>query len=181
MKALIVSDTHGRDTYLRAAIQKELPFDIMIHLGDSEGSESHFAEWVGNDLCFVYSVRGNNDFFSFSPSERIVRIGKYKVLLTHGHQYGVSMSTERLCDEARARGAGIAMFGHSHRPHLSRKGDIIVLNPGSLSFPRQGDRQHTYVVMTLDEDGEARFRLGNVDEKDLAAPGVREEAKEDAL
>ena len=45
---------------------------------------------------------------------------------------------------------------------------MIVLNPGSLSYPRQADRKGTYVVMTLDEDGEAKFRLGNVEPKDIA-------------
>lgn len=167
MKALIVSDTHKRDANLRAVIRKESPFDIMIHLGDTEGSEIYFNDWVRNDRCFIYTVRGNNDFFSVSPSERIVRIGKYKVLLTHGHMYGVSMTTERLREEAKARGANMVMFGHSHRPHLTRQDGLIVLNPGSLSFPRQADRKGTYVVMTLDEDGEAKFRLGNVESKDL--------------
>ena len=167
MKALIVSDTHKLDANLRAAIRKESPFDIMIHLGDTEGSEIYFDDWIRNDRCFTYAVRGNNDFFSFLPTERIVRIGKYKVLLTHGHTYGVSMSTERLREEAKARAVDVVMFGHSHRPHLARTDGIITLNPGSLSFPRQGDRKKTYVVMTLDEDGEAKFRLGSVDPKDL--------------
>ena len=167
MKALIVSDTHKRDANLRAVIRKESPFDIMIHLGETDGSEIYFNDWVRNDRCFIYTVRGNNDFFSVSPSERIVRIGKYKVLLTHGHMYGVSMTTERLREEAKARGANMVMFGHSHRPHLTRQDGLIVLNPGSLSFPRQADRKGTYVVMTLDEDGEAKFRLGNVEPKDL--------------
>ena len=167
MKVLVVSDTHKRDENLRAVIRKELPFDIMIPLGDTEGSEIYFPDWVRSERCFIYTVRGNNDFFSMSPSERIVRIGKYKVLLTHGHQYGVSMSTERLREESKSRGADIVMFGHSHKPHLTRKDGIICLNPGSLSFPRQADRKGTYVVMTTDEEGEAGFRLGNVEPTDL--------------
>ena len=138
MKVLIVSDTHKLDANLRAAIRKEMPFDIMIHLGDTEGSEIYFDDWIRNDGCFTYAVRGNNDFLSFLPTERIIRVGKYKVLLTHGHTYGVSMSTERLRDEAKARGVDMVMFGHSHRPHLTRKDDIICLNPGSFLFFEPG-------------------------------------------
>lgn len=167
MKVLIVSDTHRRDENLRAVIRKEMPFDMMVHLGDTEGSEVYFEDWVRNERCSVYTVRGNNDFFSASPAERMIYIGKYKVFMTHGHMYGVSMSTSRLREEAKSRGADIAMFGHSHRPHLARVEDLIVLNPGSLSYPRQADRKGTYVVMTLDEDGEAKFRLGSVTPKDL--------------
>lgn len=169
MKALIVSDTHKRDENLRAVIRKEQPFDMLIHLGDSEGSEQYFEDWVRNERCSVYTVRGNNDFFSASPAERIIYIGKYRVFITHGHMYGVSMTTSMLREEAASRGANIAMFGHSHRPHLARTEDMIVLNPGSLSFPRQADRKGTYIVMTLDEAGEAKFRLGTVEPKDLEA------------
>ncbi len=167
MKVLIVSDTHRRDGNLKAAIKKEAPFDMMIHLGDSEGSEAYFEEWVNNERCSIYSVRGNNDFFSGSPAERMIYIGNYRVFLTHGHMYGVSMSTMRLREEAASRGATIAMFGHSHRPHLTRPDGMIVLNPGSLSYPRQGDRKCTYIVMTLDEKGEAKFRQGVIEPKDL--------------
>lgn len=169
MKVLIISDTHRRDENLKAAIKKEEPFDMMIHLGDSEGSEAHFEEWVNNERCSIYTVRGNNDFFSGSPAERMIYIGNYRVFLTHGHMYGVSMSTARLREEAKSRGATIAMFGHSHRPHLVRTDGMIVLNPGSLSYPRQADRKGTYLVMTLDADGEARFRQGTVEPKDLMA------------
>lgn len=168
MKVLIVSDTHKRDENLRAVIRKEQPFDMMIHLGDTEGSEIYFEDWVRNERCSVYTVRGNNDFFSAAPPERMIYIGKYRVFMTHGHMYGVSMSTAVLREEAASRGATIAMFGHSHRPHLTRKDGMIVLNPGSLSFPRQADRKGTYVVMTLDENGDAKFRLGNVEPKDIA-------------
>ncbi len=169
MKVLIVSDTHKKDENLRAAIWKEKPFDMLIHLGDNEGSEGYFDYWVDDPRCAIVTVRGNNDFFSSSPAERMIYIGKYRAFLTHGHRYGVSMTTEHLREEARSRGADIAMFGHSHRPHLARPDGMIVLNPGSLSYPRQGDRRCTYLVMTLDAAGEARFRQGTVDAKDLMA------------
>ena len=52
--------------------------------------------------------------------------------------YSVSVGTERLIDEAQDRGVQIAMFGHTHKPYLERRGDLTVLNPGSLSFPAPG-------------------------------------------
>ena len=39
MKILIVSDTHGRDEKLEAAVAVEQPFDYLIHCGDVEGRE----------------------------------------------------------------------------------------------------------------------------------------------
>ena len=39
MKILIVSDTHGKDEVLREVIGTEEPVDMLIHLGDTVGSE----------------------------------------------------------------------------------------------------------------------------------------------
>lgn len=160
MKVLIVSDTHRRDENLWAAIRKEAPFDMMIHLGDSEGSEEWFRQWVRSDDCEIHAVRGNNDFFSRMPKEEEVAIGKYRALLTHGHMYGVSMGTEMLEDEARDRGMDMVMYGHTHKPHLETCGDgLLVLNPGSLSYPRQSGRKSTYAVMNLDDRGLVDVRI----------------------
>lgn len=39
MKVLIVSDTHGRDENLEIAVNREAPFDMLVHCGDVEGRE----------------------------------------------------------------------------------------------------------------------------------------------
>ena len=39
MKILIVSDTHRKDDNLRKVITENKPIDMLIHLGDAEGSE----------------------------------------------------------------------------------------------------------------------------------------------
>lgn len=132
MKILIVSDTHRRDDNLKKVINDNLPLDMLIHLGDVEGSEQYIPEWV-NPECEMQMVRGNNDFFSALDREREIQIGKYKVLLTHGHYYNVSLGTEQLVEDAKERGFDIAMFGHTHRPYFDDSQGIIVLNPGSLS------------------------------------------------
>ena len=94
--------------------------------------------------------------------EREIKIGKYRALLTHGHYYGVSVGTERIKEEARARGCDIAMFGHTHKPYLWHANGLTVLNPGSLSFPRQEGRKPTYMIMEIDGDGEAHYTLKQV-------------------
>lgn len=84
MRILIVSDTHRRDGNFRRVLEKTGPIDMLIHLGDTEGSESYFREWVDNDVCVIHVVRGNNDFFSFCDREKEISIGRYRALLTHG-------------------------------------------------------------------------------------------------
>ena len=156
MRILIVSDTHRRDENLKEVIRRTGPLDMLIHLGDAEGSENFIPEWV-NPQCEMQMVRGNNDFFSALDREREIYIGKYRVLLTHGHYYNVSLGTEQITEDAKERGFDIVMFGHTHRPYLDDSQGIIVLNPGSLSYPRQQGRKPSYMIMELDESGQAHF------------------------
>lgn len=154
MKILIISDTHGRHTGFDRILQKEGAPDMLIHLGDVEGGEYYMSERVAGP---VHMVGGNNDFFSGLNREEEFMIGKYRVLITHGHYYYVSVGTERIKEEARARGVDIVMFGHTHRPVLEVEEDLVTLNPGSVSFPRQEGRKPSYMIMYIGEDGEARF------------------------
>lgn len=115
MKILIISDTHGAHRNFDRVIEKEQPLDMLIHLGDVEGDEDYIPAVAD---CPVHMVRGNNDFFSGLPGEEEFMIGGYHIFITHGHGYYVSMGEERLKQEARGRGADIAMYGHTHRPVL---------------------------------------------------------------
>lgn len=158
MKILIVSDTHRKDDNLKMVLEEVKPIDMFIHLGDAEGSEQFIPEWL-NPECEVQMVRGNNDFFSDLDREREIRIGQYQVLLTHGHYYNVSLGTETIKREAVERKVDMVMFGHTHRPCYEVKDDLVVLNPGSLSFPRQEGRKPSYMIMELDENGHIHVDL----------------------
>ena len=154
MKVLIVSDTHGYDQNFEAVVDREAPIDALIHCGDIEGSEDYFEALVE---CPVYMVRGNNDFFSDLNGEMEFELAGRRIFLTHGHYYGVSMGPERILDEGLDRGVDLVMFGHTHRPLLMQESDITVLNPGSLSFPRQDGRKPTYLIMEIDEKNNLKF------------------------
>lgn len=158
MKILIVSDTHRKDDNLKRVIEINQPLDMLIHLGDAEGSEGKIAGWVGEN-CDLEMILGNNDFFSDLDREKELNIGRYKVLLTHGHYYNVSLGVERLEQEARDRQIDIAMYGHTHRPFYEVHNGIIILNPGSLSYPRQEGRKSSYMLMEIDDQGQAHFTL----------------------
>ncbi|MGI5999893.1 MAG: metallophosphoesterase family protein, partial [Candidatus Merdisoma sp.] len=62
-------------------------------------------------------------------------------------------------EDARARGFNLVMFGHTHRPYLEQDQDITILNPGSLSYPRQEGRKPSYILMDIDKHGEAHFAI----------------------
>ncbi len=155
MKVLIVSDTHKQnDNYFRV-LKLEKP-DLVIHCGDAEGSEYALSQAAD---CPVEIVLGNNDFFSELPRELILDLGPYKVWVVHGHNYYVSMGNEILKREAAARGADIVMYGHTHRPVVDRDRKVTAVNPGSLSYPRQEGHKPSYIIMMLDREGKADFKI----------------------
>lgn len=156
MRILIVSDTHRHEENLEIVLQREKNLDMLIHLGDSEGSEDYIRTIAE---CPCYIVKGNNDYFSDLNRDIKMTIGKYRVLLTHGHHYYVSLGTETIISEGRAQDMDIVMFGHTHRPLIDIREDITVLNPGSLSYPRQEGRIPTYIMMTIDDKEEAHYEI----------------------
>lgn len=160
MKVLIVSDTHGRDEKLEEAVRREAPVDMLIHCGDVEGRESYIQALAECPCCIV---SGNNDFFSDLPREEEIRIGDNKILVTHGHYYGVSMDIYGIIEEARARNCQAVFFGHTHKPMILERNGVLALNPGSLSFPRQDGRRPSYAVLKTDKKGRLQAKIRYLD------------------
>lgn len=156
MRILIVSDTHRVNQNFLKVIEQEEPFDLVMHCGDAEGSEYLFSQSIE---CPLKIVLGNNDFFSDLPREEEFEIGKYKVWLLHGHNYYVSMSNEVLKEIARQKDVDIVVYGHTHKPVVDLGRGLAAVNPGSLSYPRQYNRRPSYIVMELDEKGDAHYEI----------------------
>lgn len=162
MKILIVSDSHGQNRNLQEVIRKVSPIDMLIHCGDVEGSENQIREWAN---CPTYMVAGNNDYFCDLSREVEFTVQGYKVFVTHGHYYYVSFGVERLLEEAKSRGAKVAIYGHTHRPFLEEIDGVTILNPGSISYPRQEGRKPSYAIMDIDREGLAHFVINYLGEE----------------
>ncbi|MBQ4283470.1 MAG: metallophosphoesterase [Lachnospira sp.] len=155
-RIMIISDTHRKLGNLMSALSKEGDIDMLIHLGDFEGDEEAIE---GMADCPVYFVPGNCDFGSRLPREQELDIAGRKVLITHGHNYYVSLDLATIKKEGIARGFDIVMFGHTHRPVIDIGDEITLINPGSLSFPRQSGFICTYIIMEIDDNNEVHYTL----------------------
>ena len=144
MKAVIVSDSHGRFGGIQDIIEREAPFDVLLHAGDIQGGTGRIEEWAG---CPVYAVKGNCDWTGDLPQEVMVPFGSHRIFLTHGHRYAVKVEKETLARTAKDLGADIAVHGHSHIPAAEERYGVIVLCPGSITEPRQPNRRPTYIVL----------------------------------
>ncbi len=162
MKILVVSDSHGMDRNLEDLLEEEKDIDLLIHLGDLEGSED-YIEAVAPCECEMIS--GNNDFYSDLPCEKVIELNGRRLFLTHGHSYGLYHGLDRLIAEARYREAEIVLFGHTHVPVYEKTDGITVINPGSISLPRQSDRTPTFGILKIPEVGRVEFEIRKKNKK----------------
>ena len=54
------------------------------------------------------------------------------------------------------------MFGHTHRPVIMPCDDVMLINPGSISYPRQSDKMCTYIMLEIDDNDEFHFTLKSI-------------------
>ena len=148
MKVLILGDTHAQDDIFLRILAAEKDIDAILHTGDFEGSEIVYREL--SDAPFYY-IAGNNDFFTDAPYERVVELESCRVFMTHGHRYHLEKGYSEVCREALRRKADIAVFGHSHEPVAEYMKGVLLLNPGSTSWPRQENRRPSYIVLFLEK------------------------------
>lgn len=156
MKVLVVSDTHRNEDNLIRILDIEKETDLLIHCGDVEGAECEIEMYVG---CPTIFVAGNNDYFSRLPKEVETMIEGYRVFITHGHQYYVNTNPEYIKKNAKEKAADILIYGHTHRPLIESDDDLIVINPGSLTYPRQDGRRPSCVVMEVEKKAIKRLEI----------------------
>ena len=155
MRILVISDSHGRNDDVSGVIRQVGPIDTLIHCGDVERGDDYIRSLVD---CPVYMVAGNNDYNLDLPPKIITKIGNYRVMIVHGHTYHVYRGVDYLKRAALEEKVDVVMFGHTHKPYLEYCSDgLVVLNPGSLSYPRQDGRHPSFMIMEIDRFGEAHY------------------------
>lgn len=158
-KVLMISDSHGNNDVVLAAMKKAAEFDAVIHLGDVG---TNYLELENKCPKPFYLVRGNCDY-DYSLKQVIMpTFGPHKFYCTHGHLSGVSGGLNILRYQAMEAGCTIAAFGHIHVPvwyEPEQEGDPYIVNPGSISRPRQEDRKKTFAMLTLADDGSVSCRF----------------------
>ncbi len=159
MKIIVLSDSHGAMIYIKKALSMHPDADAAIFLGDGGADfnalKRHFP------LVSFLAVRGNNDvglslLCDVPISDEITLEGK-KIFFTHGHAYSVKRGEESVIAAARARGADILLYGHTHKKRLAylpgenNEKPLYVVNPGSIGGLGEGF-EHSYALISISGD-----------------------------
>jgi len=144
LKLFVISDTHKKIQKVKEVFAKLHDVDCIVHLGDYETDAEKLQRELG---VRVASVPGNMDGFFDSAAYQILETEYGKLLLTHGHMEQVKVSPLKLLYRAQELGCRAALFGHTHMPFYEESNGIYLINPGSLSQPRDGT-QGSYAIIT---------------------------------
>ncbi len=163
MNWLIASDIHGSASFCRKLVERfhEEKADRLLLLGDilyhgprnalPEGyAPMETAALLKGLKGSVFSVRGNCEAeidevvleFPSSADYALVELGGKLVFVTHGHVYN-ERNLPPLCP------GDFLLHGHTHVPVCRTVDGIVIMNPGSVSIPKEGSA-HSYMTC---EDG----------------------------
>lgn len=144
MKTLIaVSDTHGHKENLDVLRQIFEECDYIVHLGDGRADMREIAEKYPEK---TYLLKGNCDLCG-GLKEAEIQIEGVKIFACHGDLYRVKSEPYTLAEEAKKRGACVALYGHTHRAETETVNGVTLVCPGNLKSPLYQGGSYAYLVV----------------------------------
>ncbi len=156
MKIMFISDIHGIKTNLEKIKKKFLEFNCnkLVVLGDlyyigprnkmKDGYDIQYVkEFLESFKDKLICIRGNCDSevdimvsdFPIINELSMISIDEHDIYLTHGHLYNENnWNVEN----------SILIYGHFHIPFIKEKDNMLFINPGSISLPK--DNNPTYII-----------------------------------
>lgn len=137
-----MSDSHDRIEAIRAAIEKfnSESIELVLHAGDivSPFSVREFEKLN----CKIICVTGNNDGDPMALRKFLggfggelkdvffkLEVGGRRIAVTHG-EWPELVEALILSGEY-----DVVVSGHSHEASIRKQNDVLVINPGSCSYP----------------------------------------------
>lgn len=131
--ALVFADSHGNVRPMLDAVETYRP-DVIFHLGDvvrdAEKVKAAFPKIP------LYMVPGNCDErredYDALEKEGLIQLEGKTVFYLHGHTRYVKSGLTHAVAEAKARGADLLLYGHTHRAQKDDYAGLLAVNPGAI-------------------------------------------------
>ena len=164
MKIGVMSDTHGSIFYFEKAMEILEDCDVILHGGDilNHGPRNIIPNGYNpkelfdkiNETKNIIITKGNCDFdvdqmvinHPIQTPNIISQFGELRIMLTHGYLD----TKEDMIKKAKDMSSDILIFGHTHIKELYLDENLIVLNPGSTTIPKDGT--HSVAIIELKEE-----------------------------
>ena len=143
-RIVVFSDTHRDIDNCIRVLDNLINVDMVIHLGDHT-FDAESISYLYPDIEFI-KIRGNNDLDYSVPCETVVECEGIKIFCCHGHMY----TQDSLFLLAEDEGCSIILCGHTHVSTIVEKDNITLMNPGSISRPR--DAHCSYGIIEVEND-----------------------------
>ncbi|HDK7137603.1 TPA: phosphodiesterase [Clostridium botulinum] len=161
MKLFFMSDIHGSAYYLEKALHifEEEKADYLIILGDElyHGARNPLpkgydpkkvTEILNSYKDKIIAVRGNCESevdqmvlnYPIMSDYSIVLYNGKRLFLTHGHIFNKNNMPNISDGDA-------LIYGHTHIPLAEKINNIFVINPGSITFPKE-NTPHCYGILS---------------------------------
>ena len=163
MKILFISDIHGSLFYLKKALEvfQEEKADYIGLLGDAlyhgprnelpkEYNPKAVAELLNEYKDKIIAVRGNCDSevdqmlinYPMMADYSVILYNGKRLFLTHGHIFNGDTLPNLSKND-------IVIHGHTHIPVAERLGEFFIVNPGSISLPKENN-PNSYCILEND-------------------------------
>ena len=139
MKIAVMSDSHDHIWNVKKAVDSigSMGIRCIIHLGDLVSpfvldefidykGEVHliFGNNPGDKYLLLEKIKGLNGLVTHHGVRGELVIAQKRVVFVHDPHYAYAL--------ARTGEYQLCLFGHTHRWHLERVGDTVLLNPGEI-------------------------------------------------
>jgi putative phosphoesterase len=191
MKIAIVSDIHADAKALQRAFDDMPSIDHVLCAGDAcsdfrfcpdtvallqaanaqciQGNHEHMLFGGGNPgylaKCRAQFPADALTYLSDAPQSLDLEPGGVRIHMIHATPWSPFSGYIHPGSPQLPRFAKLphdfVILGHTHVPMVERAGDVTVINPGSPSQPRDGDRRGAYAVLDVEMRQATihRFRL----------------------
>ena len=160
MKIMVASDIHGSayycqkmtEAYKNSGAQKLLLLGDILYHGPRNDLPKEYApkkviEMLNNISDEILCVRGNCDSevdqmvlkFNIMAEYAIIYDGERMIFATHGHKFNKD-------NLPSLKKGDILLHGHTHIPVNEIIDGITVMNPGSVSIPKENS-WHGYMII----------------------------------
>ncbi len=149
MRIFVISDTHGQIEKVCQVYRKLKDIDLIVHCGDYYQDAISIQETLGARTLWV---KGNCDGSFDGKDTAIIEAECGDILVTHGHMQNVGYSQQNIYYLAAENNCVGVLYGHTHIPALTEVDGITLMNPGSLSKPRDNS-SGSYGILETDDFG----------------------------